>query len=124
MHDPGGSSEPSDLGTFETKQLATKTEERDLDTSESQDGGVKCSLANNYIPVLGLWYYCLAPDKINMFEMSHGARATRDPSKKQDDKQPINSATEKEYFPRTEFKGNKGQLIKPDSQVVPKTSTV
>ena len=68
MHDPGGSSEPSDLSTFETKQLSVKKEERDLDTSESQDEGVICSLANNDIPVLGLWFYCLAPDKINMFE--------------------------------------------------------
>ena len=97
MHDPGGSSEPSDLSTFETKQLSVKKEERDLDTSESQDEGVICSLANNDIPVLGLWFYCLAPDKINMFEMSHGAGATRDPSKKQDDKQLNNSATEEEY---------------------------
>ena len=67
MHDPGGSSETSDVSTFETMQLSTKTEERDLDISESQDKGVMGILANNDNPVLGLWFYCLAADKINVF---------------------------------------------------------
>lgn len=82
-------------------------EEEELFTSRTQDEGITCTLTNENVFVAGLWLSCLAPVEPYLCEMSYGAKATRDLSKKEDPEN--SSATEEEEEKASESKQAKVQ---------------